>query len=83
MQQLVLELAIGSETVVVRLLPPAVAQFFSFDRYAAALTQDASIPVWLYSVYGYLLGDQAILIRYYAHQELEHLVLPRPVAFPW
>jgi hypothetical protein len=72
------------ENVVSKLLPPAPAQFFSFDRYTSPLGGNPEEPpTWLYTVYGYLLGDQAVISRYYATKDLETLVLPRPVSFPW
>lgn len=69
---------------------PEDVQFFSFTRYAQAVSTLIDLPPkWLYTVFGYALDQQVILVRLSVPDkvlgtpEIECLYLPRPVSFPW
>jgi hypothetical protein len=80
----------GSE-IVYCLSSNGPVDYFSFDRYAQRLgtseTQGSTNldpnQIWLYSVYGYIEESQVVCLRYRPSQEMEFLILPRPVQFPW
>lgn len=75
----------------------APVHFFSFERYAQAFghahpSEDSSGSMdleehgqrcWLYSVFGYTLPQYVVTMRYWPSRDMEFLVLPRPVQFPW
>lgn len=89
-----LYLGISGSEMTYQLGSPGPSHYFSFDRYAQRLTDQETCGeevegyrdpdrVWLYSVYGYVLSDQIVCLRYRPTREMEFLVLPRPVVFPW
>ncbi len=77
-----LDIELEGSIVLTSLVAPQPVPFFSFERYAQPL-HTIETAHWLYSVFGYALGDQVVCVRVRQGYILEHLLLARPVAFPW
>lgn len=74
------------ENVSFVLTPPEEVPFFSFTRYAQAFSPLGIPPNWLYTIFGYALGEQVVIARLSVASTvptIECLSLPRPVSFPW
>lgn len=78
-----IRLGIDGEDLISVLVAPQPVPYFSFERYAQPLASVDIGATWLYSVFGYALADQVVCLRIYPTQEIEYLLLKRPVAFPW
>lgn len=80
-----LRLGLQGQDVISVLTPPQPTFAFAFDRFAQGMRLHPGelTEFWLYSVYGYILGDEVACVRIYPTQEVEYLLLPRPVSFPW
>ena len=65
------------------LIPPEPLPFFAFTRLGRRLELDerTSITNWLYTAFGYILPDFALVVKI-TPDDHQLLLLPRPMTFP-